>query len=174
MFLLHSLQSPINIGMILRTAEVYEQTVVVFDTHGVMNDARLETVADFACGALGRRPPVVETSLERCLERVGGRMILTGFGADAVPLSGMKWKSEDCVVFGNEYDGIDISGLERAHATVWVPTTDQHLPKPRSTSPIDPTRVEDVRRNGGVTLNVSATAAIIGYSMFLARKLYLK
>ncbi|MEO0668236.1 MAG: TrmH family RNA methyltransferase [Pseudomonadota bacterium] len=173
MFLLHSLQSPINVGMILRTAEVYEQPVVVLDTHGVMLGERLKTVADFACGALGRHPPAVETSLKRCLERVTGRMILTGFDGNAVPLSEMKWKPGDCVAFGNEYDGLDLSGMDKAQATVWIQTTDQHLPKPRSINPIDPTRVEEVRRNGGATLNVAAAAAIIGYSMFSARTLHL-
>lgn len=169
MFLLHSLQSPINVGMILRTAEVFEQSVVILDAHGLMSDERLEVVADFACGALGRRPPIVETSLERCLERVGGRVILTGFDANAIPLPQVDWKSGDCVVFGNEYDGLDKSGISDAWATVWVPTTDQSLPKPSSINPIDPTRTEGVSHNGRATLNVSAVAAIIGHSIFSAR-----
>ena len=168
MFLLHSLQSAINIGMILRTAEVYHQSVLILDTHGIMKGQGLEVVADFACGALGRRPPIVETRLDICLQRVTGRLISTGFGPNATPLAYMSWRPGDCVVFGNEYDGLEEAGLERAADTVWVPTPDQHLPKPRSISPIDPFRTQGVANDGGVSLNVAATAAIIGYAIFMA------
>ena len=168
MFLLHSLQSPINVGMILRSAEVYEQAVMILDTHKLMRGAKLEIVADFACGALGRRPPIVETRLAACLDRVKGRLIGTGFGPNATPLQHMSWKPGDCVIFGNEYDGLAIDDIQGLQSAVWVPTPDKYLPKPRSINPIDPGRTESVRNDGGTSLNVAATAAIIAYEMFQA------
>src|SRR5262249_22489232 len=54
--LLYGLQSPINIGMILRVAETYRARISIFDPHRVLDDAeRLVTIKDFACGALERR-----------------------------------------------------------------------------------------------------------------------
>jgi tRNA G18 (ribose-2'-O)-methylase SpoU len=168
MFLLHSLQSPINVGMILRSAEVYGQAVMILDTHKLMRGDKLQIVADFACGALGRRPPIVETQLAACLDRVKGRLIGTGFGPSATPLQHMSWKPGDCVILGNEYDGLRADEIQRLQTTVWVPTPDKHLPKPRSTNPIDPNRTGGVRNDGGTSLNVAATAAIIAYEMFQA------
>lgn len=170
MFLLYSLQSPINVGMILRSAEVYGQAVVILDSHGVMRGNKLNVVADFACGALGRRPPIVEQTAAACLDRIKGRLVGTGFGPSAVPLSNMTWRPGDCVVFGNEYDGLT-ADIDRMATTVWVPTPDQHLPKPRSISPIDPGRVAGVRNEGATSLNVAATAAIVAYQMYQADRL---
>ena len=169
MFLLYSLQSPINIGMILRSAEVYGHGVVILDTFGVMRGEKLEVVADFACGALGRSPPIVETSLSASLGHITGRLIGTGFGHGATPLQHMSWQQDDCVVLGNEYDGLEAVMIQRMQKTVWVPTPDRHLPKPRSTTPIDPARTKGVRNDGGTSLNVAATTAIIAHQMFQAR-----
>lgn len=168
MFLLYALQSPINIGMILRTAEVFEASVIIYDAHGVMAGDAIETIADFACGALGRRPPLVFDRAEDCLARVKGRLIATGLDENAKPLPYHKWKSGDCVVLGNEYDGLPGPLIARADSVVWVPTSSQYLPKPISASPIDPHRVEHVRNNGCTSLNVAATAAIIAYSQYEA------
>ncbi len=170
MFLLHALQSPTNIGMILRTAEVFETRVIGFDPHGVMRGMHLERIADFACGALGRHPPIASDDLEFCLAQVPGRLIATGLGGNAKPLAFHKWNGDDCVVLGNEYDGLPDAFSARADSTLWIPTTDQHLPKPKSTVPIDATRVEGVRNDGDASLNVAAAAAIIGYARFQALK----
>lgn len=170
MFLLFALQSPTNIGMILRTAEVFETRVIVFDPHGVMSSEHIEKIADFACGALGRRPPVVSDDIAECLSHVEGRLIATGLGSNAKPLPFHQWEEGDCIVLGNEYDGVPDDFASRTDSMIWVPTTDQHLPKPRSTNPIDPNRVENVRNNGDASLNVAATAAIIGYTRFQALK----
>lgn len=168
MFLLHSLQSPINIGMILRTAEVFGHGVTIFDAHGVMCGSKLDTVADFGCGSFGRRPPFVSRDLEACLDRVAGRIIATSAEASATPVSGFAWKTQDCIVLGNEYDGIPAEVLERAEETVWVPVPRKHLPKPKSKSPIDATRGRGVANDGSVSLNVAATAAVIAHSIFQA------
>lgn len=168
MFLLHALQSPINIGMILRTAEVFETGVMIYDAHGVMKGDAIETIADFACGALGRRPPLVFDRAEDCVARVKGRLIATGLDENAKPLPYHKWQSDDCVVLGNEYDGLPDPLVARADSVIWVPTSSQYLPKPISASPIDPHRVERVRNNGDTSLNVAATAAIIAYSRYQA------
>lgn len=174
MFLLHALQSPINVGMILRSAEAFGQSVVICDTHNVMGDENLSVVADFACGALGRRPPAVEVDLDACLARVKGRLIATGFGDNAVPLTYSKWLNDDCIIFGNEYDGLPGSVLGRADMTIWVPLPSQHLPKPISANPIDPARSASVRNNGQPSLNVAATAAIIAHDVYAARIISLK
>lgn len=170
MFLLHSLQSPINIGMILRSAEAYGQSVVICDTHNVVED-NLSTIADFACGALGRRPPIVETCFEACQPHVKGRLLATGFDQNAVPLNFATWKDSDCIVFGNEYEGLPRPVLDLADAQIWVPMPSQKLPKPTSASPIDPSRTEGVSNNGQPTLNVAATAVIIAHNIYMSNNL---
>ena len=51
--LLYGLQSPVNIGMILRAAEAFRFAVSILDQYGVLVDAaKLSTLQDFACGAL--------------------------------------------------------------------------------------------------------------------------
>lgn len=169
MFLLHALQSPINIGMILRTAEVFGHGVVIYDPHDVMRGDNLNTVADFGCGSFGRRPPFVSVDLETCLARVPGRLIATTLEGNAKPLSSFGWEQSDCVVLGNEYDGLPPEFTSRADQRLWVPVPPGHLPKPASLSPIDPARTQAVRDNGSVSLNVAATAAIIGHSIFSAK-----
>jgi tRNA G18 (ribose-2'-O)-methylase SpoU len=166
MFLLHSLQSPINIGMILRTAEVFGQGVTIYDPHDVMRGDNLNVVADFGCGSLGRRPPFVSADLGICLAKVQGRLIAATLDGNAKPLGSFEWRQDDCVVLGNEYDGLSSEFSSSADQRVWVPVPPGYLPKPTSISPIDPSRVEPVRNNGSVSLNVAATAAIIGYSIF--------
>ena len=60
--LLYELQSPINIGTILRIAEAYHFKVSILDPHGVLEDPqKLPTVKDFACGAISRRDSTAST-----------------------------------------------------------------------------------------------------------------
>lgn len=167
MFLLHSLQSPINIGMLLRTAEVFGQSVVVLDAHDVLR-REIDTIADFACGALGRRPPIVETQWEACLAHVPGRLVATSFEPNAKPLHAFTWREDDCIAFGNEYDGLPPDFTKVAQTSVWVPTPTQYLPKPKSTRPIDPSRTDGVKDDGNVSLNVAASAAIIAHAIYQA------
>lgn len=169
MFLLDSLQSPINIGMILRTAEVFGHGVTIYDPYGVMKGGNLDRVADFGCGSFGRRPPFVSQDLETCLGRAPGRIVATAVTEEAIPLDAFEWRDDDCIVFGNEYDGVARGVAAHADCAIWVPVPPKHLPKPRSKDPIDPNRTTSVANNGSASLNVAATAAIIGHAIHMAR-----
>ncbi|MCR8825248.1 TrmH family RNA methyltransferase [Pseudosulfitobacter koreensis] len=169
MFLLASLQSPINIGMILRTAEVFGHGVTIYDPTNVMQGGNLDWVADFGCGSFGRRPPFVSPDLSTCLDRAQGRVITTAADGTATPLGAFVWQPDDCIVFGNEYDGILKQIETNADATVWVPVPKRYLPKPKSKSPIDPDRSDGVVNDGSTSLNVAATAAIIAHAIYASR-----
>ena len=57
-FLLYGLQSPINIGMILRVAETYRFHVAIYDPFCLLDHPdKLRTISDFSCG--GTVPTVV-------------------------------------------------------------------------------------------------------------------
>ena len=113
--LLWGLQSPINIGMLLRVAEVYQKKVYIIDTFSVFGrPAAQQTISDFAVGALGRNPPVFlpGQSIASIAAIVAGRLIVSTSGSDAESATKFKWKSSDCIILGNEYDGLD-AGIER-------------------------------------------------------------
>ena len=53
--LLFEIQSPINIGMILRVAETYRVRVAIYGSDQILADKqKMQTVSDFSCGALQR------------------------------------------------------------------------------------------------------------------------
>ena len=50
----------VNIGMILRTYEVFGFAVIVHDINQLFADeAKVEVLRDFACGAYQRHPPLI-------------------------------------------------------------------------------------------------------------------
>ena len=167
--LLFGLQSPVNIGMILRIAEAYECKVSILDLHGVLDDPeKLSTTKDFACGALSRR------ALER-LEgpsalgrlRCGRRFVATSIGRSVQPLSSFHFSPGDLLALGNEYDGLPEDVVAGADALVQVPTPAVWMPKAKSQSPIDPHRTAPVARDGQPSLNVAVTAGILCYAAYL-------
>jgi tRNA G18 (ribose-2'-O)-methylase SpoU len=168
--LLYGLQSPINIGMILRTAEVYQFKVSILDLAGVLVDPeKLKTVEDFACGALSRQ--VLHhlgdhSAMLRLLR--GRRLIATAIAPNPLPLSDFHFRPGDLIALGNEYDGLPDEVVASAAALLHVPTPALWLPKQRSHSPIDPVRTAPVAREGQPCLNVAVTAGILCYAAYAA------
>jgi tRNA G18 (ribose-2'-O)-methylase SpoU len=167
-FLLYGVQSPVNIGMILRVAEVYQFKVSILDLHGVLKDRqKLDSLEDFACGAISRRGlhRLDDPAMVRRL-RSGRRLIATSIGPDAVPLPQFPFAMGDLVVLGNEYDGLPDDILAGADARLHIPSPPAWLPKERSHSPIDPSRTAPVNRDGQPSLNVAMTAGVVCYAAY--------
>lgn len=174
--LLNALQSPVNIGRILRTCEVFQVNVSIYDHSKVLQDAeKRRTISDFSCGALERtRLGKAEdlTRKENVLKlKEHGRLIATCVGQNAVELPDFVFQEGDTVVVGNEYDGLSPEFISLADEKLYIPMPEVHVPKFRSYSPIDPDRDEDVKQNGLANLSASTSANIIAYSIYLqARK----
>jgi tRNA G18 (ribose-2'-O)-methylase SpoU len=166
--LLYALQSPINLGMILRVAETYGVRVAIHDRHGVLDDPdKVATMEDFSCGAAERWgfQRIDDTAaLERL--RTGRRLIATSIEADSRALSDHRFQPADLIVLGNEYDGLPDDVVATADLTLWVPMPAVWTPKPPSRNPIDPRRTASVARDGKPNLNVAMTAGIICYSAY--------
>lgn len=162
--LLFDLQSPINIGMLLRVAEVYHRDVLIHDPRGVLSrDGASRTISDFAVGALQRRPPTILSvqHLGSVLERNNGRLVASDSGAAAANALTFGWQPHDCIVLGNEYDGLPAAVLEAAAAVVTIPMPPGHYPKPPSASPIDPARTVPVTNQGAPSLNVATAGTVL-------------
>ena len=166
--LLYALQSPINIGMILRTAEAYQFQVSILDLHGVIaNPEKLSTLMDFACGAWSRRPlRRLNDPLELDVLRSGRRLVATSSEDDSSPLSTYRFLPGDLIVLGNEYDGLPEKVVSSADEILYVPMAAVSLPKEKSRSPIDPTRTAPIARDGQPNLNVAMTAGIMCYAAY--------
>ena len=165
--LLYGLQSAINLGMIMRTAETYKVDVHAFDPHGIFaNLERLETISDFACGALQRVPPHIFTDqVEVNAIRGHSRLIATTIEPDAIPLPEFIWQSGDLVAVGNEYNGLPEDILTRASVQLHIPMPEGHTPR---LPPTASARTDLVARDGWPNLNVSISVGILLYSACLA------
>jgi tRNA G18 (ribose-2'-O)-methylase SpoU len=170
-FLLVGLQSPINIGMILRVAETYQCRVSIYDPHRVLDDAaKFRTITDFACGAAARwgfRSLRDEAELEAIV--AGRRLVATSIEAGASALPDFHFRRGDLFALGNEYDGLSDDLIARADKVVTIPMPNVWTPKPKSSNPIDPLRTTAVARDGQPNLNVAMSASIICYAAFLDR-----
>jgi tRNA G18 (ribose-2'-O)-methylase SpoU len=167
-FLLWGLQSPINIGMILRVAETFGIEVSILDTHQVLRDDTCKTtIGDYACGALQRHPPHLVADLASFAETIGmDRLVATTVVSDAVALPDFVWREGDVIALGNEYDGLPAELVREAAVRLRIPMPDGCLPKPRPQHPIDPRRAAPVARDGTPSLNVAVSAGIIAYSAY--------
>jgi tRNA G18 (ribose-2'-O)-methylase SpoU len=167
-FLLYGLQSPINIGMILRVAETYHAGVAIYDPHGVLDDPdKFNTIKDFSCGAAARRSfrrIGDAAALTRML--AGRRLVSTSIDAGTRALPCHRFGRGDVVALGNEYDGLPDDIIRRADTVLHVPMPFGWTPKPKAMHPIDPARAAPVARDGQPSLNVAMTAAIICYAVF--------
>jgi tRNA G18 (ribose-2'-O)-methylase SpoU len=158
--ILCGVQSPINIGMMLRSAEVYRARVCIWDYHGVMDDpAKLRTISDFACGALQRCPPKIRRDWTSMLGE--GRFIATDIEPDCSAHISFEWRETDQILIGNEYDGIPAEVLAKATDRVTIPMPPGHFPKPMSNSPIDPNRSNPPASFGQPSLNAAVAASIL-------------
>jgi tRNA G18 (ribose-2'-O)-methylase SpoU len=166
--LLCGLQSPINCGMILRSAEAYGHTVTIHDSFGIFSDRqKSETVSDFACGALQRHPPVMLDDLMEHLKSAQARIIATAIAGDTHVAHSFKWRPDDIVLVGNEYDGLDSGLVDMSDCRVRIQMPPGHLPKPKSFQPIDRQRHKDVNNNGAPNLNTAVATSIICYLSYL-------
>ncbi|WP_137929176.1 TrmH family RNA methyltransferase [Mesorhizobium comanense] len=164
---LWDLQSPINIGMILRTAEIYRVPVVIYDRRGVFGgSSALTTISDFACGALQRQPPSIYGDEDLVREAVAGRLFATVITPDAQPLQQTMIGANDCVLVGNEYDGLPDRLLASVDTHLMIPMPPGYYPKPSSASPIDPARSHKNAQDGMPSLNVAVASAIIMFEVF--------
>lgn len=165
--LLFALQSPVNIGMILRIAEAYHFTASILDLHGVLDDPeKLKTLEDFSCGSLGRRGFVrLRDAAAAARHCRGRRLIVTSILPDAEALPGFAFGPRDIVAVGNEYDGLPDALVAKADVRLHIPLPELSVPKPASWHPIDPTR-NSVRRDGTPNLNVAMAAGIICYAVY--------
>ena len=162
--LLYGLQSPVNIGQILRTGEQFQMRVFIFDPRGIFNDSeKRHVISDFSCGALTRRPPCLIDDYQAFKDNHRGRMVATCLRPDATLLSDFCFQQEDIVVLGNEYDGLPSPIIDTADAALYIPLPKASLPKPPSFAPIDASRNASVAQDGIPNLNVAMTASIIGY-----------
>jgi tRNA G18 (ribose-2'-O)-methylase SpoU len=167
-FFLYNLQSAINVGQILRTADIYGMTVYCLDGAGLLTHKdKRRVVEDFACGALARNPPVVvrPEELKGLLKR-GRRNVATTIDRGGREVQRFAFHAGDLVVLGNEYRGIGESVLAQCHAQITIPMLPGARPKPRSSSPIVPGACE-VSADGTPCLSVGAAAAIIAYQSYL-------
>lgn len=164
MLFLYDIQSPINIGMILRVGEQFQIPVAIYDKRNIMKDEnKVKWISDFSCGAINRTQPEYTESFNAFQQKHRGRIIATCFNKTTVPLQNFKFKEDDIILFGNEYDGLPKDLIENADAGLYIPLPPGFFPKPRSFSPIDPSRDAAVSQNGVPNLNVSMSTAIIRY-----------
>jgi tRNA G18 (ribose-2'-O)-methylase SpoU len=168
--LLYGLQSPINIGMILRVAESYQFRVSVYDRHRIFEDqARLRTIEDFACGAVARRGFRLVDEHDLKQRSDGRRFVATTIDAGTAALPSFRFRPGDVVALGNEYDGLPDEVIARADVVLNIPMPSVWTPKPKSLNPIDPTRTTTVARDGQPNLNVAMSAGIICYAAYADR-----
>jgi tRNA G18 (ribose-2'-O)-methylase SpoU len=170
-FLLHGLQSPINIGMSLRVAETFGFGVIIRDLHHVFADpARAQTIADFACGALERCAPALVTDEGLRDTLAEGCLLATTIepGATQLPDFTVSDPNRLIVALGNEYDGLPPDLMQQADALITIPMPKGFYPKPRSANPIDPSRLDPPAQEGHPSLNVAVSAGIIAYSLWRA------
>jgi tRNA G18 (ribose-2'-O)-methylase SpoU len=165
--MLFAIQSPTNIGMIMRIAEVYCFTVSVFDPHHVLDDReKIKTIEDFSCGSLKRRGYLRLADEDAVARRcVGRRLIATSIFPGACNIKSVHFQAKDIVVLGNEYDGLPDYLAAKADLKLHIPVPQTKLPKPVSWYPIDPTR-NSVSHDGTPNLNVAISAGIICHAAY--------
>ncbi|MBO6551345.1 MAG: hypothetical protein JJ926_10370 [Roseitalea sp.] len=151
-------QSPINIGMILRSAEIYRVAVLIHDAYGVFSDkGKVRTISDFGCGALQRHPPSIVKTLS--VSDLRGRLVRSDTVAGAQSHLAFEWQAGDSLLIGNEYDGVPQDLAAASHASVTIPMPPGHFPKPESFDPIDSERAARIARQGMPSLNTAVAAS---------------
>jgi tRNA G18 (ribose-2'-O)-methylase SpoU len=165
--MVYAVQSPTNIGMIMRVAEAYCFAVSVFDPHHIFDALeKRKTIEDFSCGSLSRRGFTLLKDISAVKQRrTGRRLIATSIDAKGSSLPTTDFRSNDIIVVGNEYDGVPNDLLAEADVHLHIPMPDMWIPKPSSWYPIDPSR-SSVSRDGTPNLNVAMSSAVICYAAY--------
>jgi len=160
---MYALQSPVNIGMILRVAEVYGKQVLFFDRYRVLSDrVSRYVISDFSTGALDRIDVSVVSSMEQLFSILQNkRIVCTSLNDEAKNICNMSWAYSDVVVLGNEYDGLPRELVSLSNVQVNIPMPVGFYPKHYSYSPIDRSRAVPPANNGRPSLNVATVAAIL-------------
>lgn len=160
--LLHDVQSPINIGMILRVAESFAVAVDILDLHQVLDQPeKRQWVSDFSCGAFARGSYRRVDSIP--VPSSGGRTIATCLTDDTVSLPDFRFAPDDIVMIGNEYDGLPPALIAAADVRLKIPMATVFTPKPVSSNPIDPARNHAVE-DGSPVLSAAMSAGILCYA----------
>lgn len=168
--ILCGVQSPVNIGMILRSSEIYRVHVCIWDIHGVMTNAdKVTTVSDFACGALQRSPPEITKDWKRAV-LLEDRCIATDIDPNCPHHTAFQWLETDQILIGNEYDGVPEELLAKATHKVTIPMPQGYFPKPASHSPIDPSRKLPPASSGQPSLNAAVAASILLSTAYALRR----
>lgn len=157
------LQSPINVGMILRTAEVFGRKVQFCDTSGITkSSANIDVIRDFSCGAFDRGALIkVVDSFESFQIPHGNRLIAATDNSRGICHQDFDWEPSDWLIIGNEYDGIPPIAMRRATYEITIQMPTGFLPKPPSNLPIDNTRNYAPSNNGQKSLNACVAASVI-------------
>ena len=166
------LQSPINIGMILRAAETFDVRVCIVGSDSVIQSAdKKKIISDFSCGALDRVGYRRIEKISNIREIFNGYSIIgTSIEEGATMLPNFKFSRNSVVIVGNEYDGLPQEIAEICSVLISIPMAKVWTPKPPSHDPIDPLRKAPVARDGRPNLNVAVASSIICYDWFLRRR----
>lgn len=166
--LLHGLQSPINVGTLLRVAETFGVAVDVWDPAGLFRDAeKLRWIHDLSCGAYSRGTFRLLDEAPRPKE-ASIRTIATCLREEATHLPDFVFRPGDVVAIGNEYDGLPADYIAGADCRLHIPMLAGHTPKPPSLQPIDPARQPVDPGHGSPVLSSAVSGAIICYAASLA------
>lgn len=165
--MLYGLQSPVNLGLILRSSEVYQWRVVIIDIFDVLESSKnVGVIRDFSCGAWDRCHPMM-LDKETDFGRVScGSLIATTTETTAKSHADFTWNNDDTLIVGNEYDGLPDHVMDIVDYAINVRLPSAHLPKPQSHSAIDPSRNVPPAFDGRPSLNVAITSSIIMASAY--------
>lgn len=120
--ILDSVQSPFNVGSILRTAAAYRVEHVWLA--GATSSPRAANVRKTA---LGTDRFLEFTTVDRAVDAVeaakqlGWRVIALELADDAKPLHTVALADATCIVVGNEDHGVSAAALRACDATVYLP-----------------------------------------------------
>ena len=106
--LLYGLQSPINIGMILRVAETYEFRVSIYDPHRVLESGEVRTIKDFCLRGPRHGGVIAPSRTMRRLRRCSAapRRLVAPRSTAHVPLPSHRFQvTGDMFALGNNRDG---------------------------------------------------------------------
>ena len=160
--------SPVNIGLILRIAEAFDVSTSLADFRDLTSDpAKATVINDFSCGAFGRRPPgllVKNVNLKDVYAK--RRVVATTIDPHATALESFVFLPGDVILFGNEYDGLPDDIMKNSDALLHIRLPARHMPKVRSQSPIDASRLSTVAREGQPSLNVAVSVGIVCYRAY--------
>lgn len=120
LFYLDGLQDPGNLGTIIRSADAFGISGIVFGENCV--DPYNPKVVRATMGSIFRVPLYFSNSNEDFMDRISGtRRILATSLNDATPLNKIRFSGQDVIVIGNEGHGVSNTILERSALNIIIP-----------------------------------------------------